>query len=268
MELLTDPEALQRCTGAIPRNAPGYTTNLYATAEQAAAWCASGRLRAVQADGAVLLLLGDRDFEHVYHIAADAPALTAALRALPRGTYSTDLIGQGDALEQAGAAYAAAGFAPHAFLRRMSRVQLPGPAGTGDAMPAGPEDAPAVAALLDRLLDPLAERLPELDELRQAAAEGRLLVGRDGQTMLGMLMFELKGQLAHLRFWHVAPEAQGRGVGGRLMHDFLARVAPARRIVLWVMGDNERSIQIYRRYGFEIDGLIDRIMTAYKDEDK
>ena len=44
------------------------------------------------------------------------------------------------------------------------------------------------------------------------------------------------------------------------MSSFLERCAQARRIVLWVIGDNARSIAIYRHYGFETDGLIDRIM--------
>lgn len=50
------------------------------------------------------------------------------------------------------------------------------------------------------------------------------------------------------------------------MAGFLSRCAQARRIVLWVIGDNERSIAIYRHYGFAAEGLLDRIMTLHKDQ--
>jgi RimJ/RimL family protein N-acetyltransferase len=49
------------------------------------------------------------------------------------------------------------------------------------------------------------------------------------------------------------------------MSSFLARCAQAQRLVLWVIGDNQRSIAIYRHYGFELDGLLDRIMILRRE---
>lgn len=261
MEPLPDWNALQALTGTVPREMRGFSTNLYAHRGQVERWCAVGRLHAVTAPGAVLVLRADRDFHHVYHLARDLPTLTAALRMLPAGRYTTDLVGRGEALDPVCDAHAAASFSHRMFLRRMVRTGSM-PFSTPDqAAVAHPSDAEAVAAFLDRLLDPQAEQLPELEELRQAAREERLLLVRQGAVLAGMLMFDLNGQLAHLRFWHVDRNAQGAGVGRRLMAGFLARCATARRIVLWVVGNNDRSIAIYRHYGFEVDGLLDRIMT-------
>ena len=133
-------------------------------------------------------------------------------------------------------------------------------------MAAEPEDANEVAAFLDRLLDPLAEQLPKRDELGAAARAGRLLLVRQEEVTAGMLMYDIQGQLAHLRFWHVNPDARGTGIGRRLMATFLSRCAETRRIVLWVIGNNDRSIGIYRHYGFKTDGLLDRIMIVNKDQ--
>lgn len=265
MEMLATWDALQRCVGNISRAQPGYTTNLYATREQVEHWCAVTPMPALVADGAVIVLRPDRDFHHVFHIARDMPSLTAALTRLPHGSYSTDLIGRDDDLAQVRAAYAAAGFADHAYLRRMNRIQTVGGHDKTDAMLAGTEDAAAVAAFLDRLLDRFAEQVPAEAEIAAAAAAGRLLVARHDGKVAGMLMYDLKGQLAHLRFWHVDTDMQGKGIGRQLMAGFLAGCARARRVMLWVMGDNERSIAIYRRYGFAEDGLLDRIMTLHKD---
>lgn len=267
MEPLSDWNAFQSLTGLVSRGVPGFSTNLYAGREQVARWCASGRLRGLVADGAVLVLRGDRDFDHVYHVARDKAALAAALTLLPTGRYATDLVGRGEALDQACNIYAAGGFLPHAVLCRMARNGAP------DRLPAGddvevavPGEVDEIAAFLDRLLDRFTEQLPESAELRDAARDGRLLLVRSGSALAGMLMYDVHGQLAHLRFWHVDVDARGNGVGRRLMAGFLSRCANARRIVLWVIGENHRSIAIYRHYGFETDGLLDRIMISNKDQ--
>lgn len=265
MHPLPDWNALQDRIATVPRAAPGYTTNLYGTREQVDRWCGTGSLHVLSAEGAVLVLRDDRDFHRVYHVARDLPTLRAALALLPPGRYTTDLVGETEALEPVCDAYAAGGFSHHAFLRRMSRVQVPGETASGEAALAEPDDAPDVADFLARLLDRFSEQLPDIDELRSAAATGRLLVVRRDVSLAGMLMYEVKGQLAHLRFWHVAPDAHGEGVGGRLMTSFLSRCAGVRRLVLWVIGDNARSIAIYRHYGFAEDKLLDRIMICHKD---
>lgn len=265
METLRDWDSLQALTGSVPRRTTGYSTNLYANQGQVAHWCASDRLQALKADGAVLVLRADRDFHHVYHVAQDMPALSAALALLPGGQYVTDLIGKGDGLDRMCEAYAEAGFVRRTFLRRMARLHAPGPTATNGAVLATVGDAEAVEVFLERLLDRFSEQLPELDELRTAAAEERLLLVRRDGEVAGMLMYDVQGQMALLRFWHVDPAVHGTGVGRLLMRNFLSRCTQARRILLWVIGDNDRSIAIYRHYGFEVDGLLDRIMVAHKD---
>ena len=266
MEPVRDLDGFRRRVGAVRRGTPAFTSNLYAVAEQVERWCADERLHAIEREGAVLLLQADRDFHHVFHVAEDWRALQSVLETLPAGLYAADLVGRDDPLDADCRAYAAAGFADHAWLRRMVRLQPAGVAGGGEALAASAGDARDVAALLDRLLDRFAEQVPDVDELERAAGEGRLLLVREADAVAGMLMYDLKGQSAQLRFWHVDEHLHGRGVGRRLMEAFLARCAGARRLVLWVIGDNARSIAIYRRYGFAPDGLIDRIMTLRKEQ--
>ncbi len=266
MEILPDWDSLQRLTAGVPRTAAGYSTSLYATRAQVEHWSATDGLRVMAVGGAVLVLRSERNFHRVYHVARDLPSLTAALALLPSGRYVADLIGrEGAALDEQCAAYAAGGFVPHAFLRRMGRMQAPTSLPIDDSAIAGPDDAESVAMFLNRLLDPLSEQLPDIGELRTAARDGRLLLVQQERALAGMLMYDVQGQLAHLRFWHVDPDCHGSGIGRRLMGSFLSRCAAARRIVLWVIGDNDRSIAIYRHYGFQTDGLFDRIMVANKD---
>lgn len=266
MEQVSDADAVGRRVGALSRAAPGFSSNLYAAQDQIARWCADGRLATLAVPGAVLLLQADRDFHHLFHVAESRAALSGALAMLPTGTYVADLIGRGNVLDEICAVHAACGFVPHRLLRRMVRVQAPRRAEAGDVELAVPADAPQVAAFLDRLLDRFAEQVPEAEELAREAEAGRLLLVRgDDGAVAGMLLYALQGRTAHLRFWHVDADARGQGVGRRLMSGFLARTAEARRLVLWVIGDNDRSIAIYRHYGFEEDGLLDSIMILREE---
>ncbi len=267
MEALPDWNSLQRWVAAVPRSALDYVTNLYAARAQIEDWCAAGKVEMLVADGTVLVVRPDRDFHRVYHVAPTLAALATALGKLPEGRYVTDIVGRGEALDRQCRAYADAGFAARGFLRRMVRNPAAGLLTPADGVEtADPDDAEDVAAFLDRLLDRFVEQLPDIQELRDAAFGGRLLLVRQGRRLTGMLMYDLTGQSAHLRFWHVDPAAHGQGIGRRLMGSFLSRCAHARRIMLWVIGDNDRSIAIYRHYGFEIDGLLDRILIADKGE--
>lgn len=265
MENIGDWDHYRRCVSTVPRLTPAYTTNLYMSRDQVERWSAEGRLRAIASDNALLLLLEDRDFNHVYHIAENQSALAAILGKLSHGVYTTDLVGKGDVLEQVCSTYAQAGWLRHQFLRRMILTQTPhvdrGPISNA-VLPelAQLEHVLPIAAFLERLLDRYAEQLPDVTELEQAAKAGRLLyVSRMGK-IIGMLMYDVRGQMAHLRFWHVDEAARGEGVGRRLMAAFLRQCERMQRVVLWVIGDNERSIAIYRHYGFVEDGLLDQIM--------
>jgi putative acetyltransferase len=56
----------------------------------------------------------------------------------------------------------------------------------------------------------------------------------------------------------VIPEAQGRGVGSALMQalcDYADRWGHVLRIELTVFTDNHRAIALYRRFGFEEEGV-------------
>lgn len=268
MQTVPNWQFLQHMTRGVSRQSSSYSTTLYANQAQVDRWCETGQLRALVAEGAVLVTRYDRDFDRVYHVARDLPALTDALGQLPAGRYVADLVGRDKALDELRIAYAAGGFVDHAFLRRMGcapTAARPPSSPSTDVLEAGYDETEEVAAFLNRLLDRFSEQLPTIDELRLAAREKRLLVVRKGPVLAGMLMYDLQGQLAHLRFWHVDPGAQDAGVGGSLMARFLSSCAQARRIILWVIGDNDRSIAIYRRYGFEVDGLLDHIMISDKD---
>ncbi|MFJ9446685.1 GNAT family N-acetyltransferase [Kitasatospora sp. NPDC101235] len=77
-------------------------------------------------------------------------------------------------------------------------------------------------------------------------------VVRSGTEIVGFLCGR-RDEVVTLGPMYLLDEAQGRGIGGRLMGEFLtwAGSAPMR---LWVTDYNERAIRFYQRYGFEATG--------------
>ena len=53
---------------------------------------------------------------------------------------------------------------------------------------------------------------------------------------------------------YVLKEAQGLGIGRRLMDAALAKLADYDTIALWVLQGNNRAIGFYEHYGYRLDG--------------
>lgn len=269
MNPVKDWDSYRHHVGTIRRLSSAYSTNLYADRASVERWSSSGRLQVMTADRAVLFRRSDRDFHHLYHVAEDEGALFGALDGLADGTYVTDLVGKGPSFEQLRAIHVRAGFLAHTQLCRMGLADTTRAKIASDPEQAAPEVAklehvPEILALLERILDRYSEQIPVLEELAEAVQYEQLLFARCEGAIAAILLFEQKGQLAHLRLWHVESFAQGAGIGRQLMAAFHTRTSEARRKILWVKADNRRSIDIYRHYGFAEDGLLDQIMILNK----
>lgn len=54
---------------------------------------------------------------------------------------------------------------------------------------------------------------------------------------------------------YILKEAQGRGIGRKLMDALLTRLSGNGPVILWVLQGNHRAIGFYRHYGFRFDGV-------------
>lgn len=77
-------------------------------------------------------------------------------------------------------------------------------------------------------------------------------VARSGTEIIGFLCGR-RDDAVSLGPMYLVNEAQGQGIGGRLMTEFLAWAgnSPMR---LWVTEYNERAVHFYERYGFRTTG--------------
>lgn len=204
---------------------------------------------------------------HLSHVATDQQSLMEALLLLDELTVVepivADLVGQPEDVEQIANSYALRGFSSYRELARMTRIGSVGDDRTLTEMVAhwaAHNEAAGVLAFLERLLDPLAEQIPELEDIESAADCGQVLVAANGDMVEGVLIFQTIGISTTLRYWFVEPRARNRRIGAVLMRSFLMQVAGSKRIVLWVFSDNADGIAKYEHYGFRRENLVDRII--------
>lgn len=270
MRAPADTAEIRAAFAAARRPGPGWTASLFADDAACEAWIRAGSLRMSTGDGWALLLRRDRGLVRVYHAAADAGALAAALSRIgdpDRGAtaFVADLVGRPADAAAARDAYLGAGFEPHRRLVRLQRLAGPLPEPRpgslpAEVRPAAPGEAPFAHAFLERHLDPLADRIPEPPDVAAAAARGELLIAGAGVSPAGVLLYAVQGRAATLRYWYVDPGRHGHGLGGALLREFVGRCAGCARIVLWVLDDNADAIVKYSHYGFRPEGLEDHIV--------
>ncbi|MCU1413607.1 MAG: mshD [Microbacteriaceae bacterium] len=81
---------------------------------------------------------------------------------------------------------------------------------------------------------------------------GDFLVAWDGDTMVGYCWLKIEDGTGEIYVIGVAPEQQGTGLGRTLMAAGYARLAERgiRTVHLYVEGDNEKALALYRSLGF------------------
>lgn len=137
---------------------------------------------------------------------------------------------------------------------------------------ATPEDAPAIVAILREVAEERnstprqPHEAPTLEEHRAAIAnadkEGTIwFVAEEHGAVIGFLSAKRgkRDAMKHVADLGltVARHARGRGVGEVLMRalETWARGAGVRKLTLGAFHDNERALKLYRRLGYQVDGV-------------
>jgi GNAT superfamily N-acetyltransferase len=90
-------------------------------------------------------------------------------------------------------------------------------------------------------------------ELDAEIAAGVVFWGyEDDGALLGIMGIQPVGDVELIRHAYVAPETQGRGVGGALLRHLVARSARPLLVGTWTAA--EWAIRFYERYGFVREG--------------
>lgn len=262
----------------LKRGATAWTTNCFVGPGKVAQWAEQRELEYLEVAGALLLFRRRQTLRHVYHFAANLESLSAALEQTGQMRFSgaprvVDLVGKWDQIAAEVDVYRKHQFADYCQLRRMvgrANVEMAlgemalGERALGERVRlAGAADLDAIGEFLDCVLDPLADQQPTRQELIEAVERGQILIPESTDSRLrALLLFEVNGSTATLRYWYVRAEEQGRGLGRSLLAEFFRRSAACRRILLWVRSNNDSALAIYEHYGFGSEGLVDQILVS------
>ncbi|MCI4064990.1 GNAT family N-acetyltransferase [Micromonospora sp. R77] len=129
------------------------------------------------------------------------------------------------------------------------------PAGVGDAGEILTVQRAAYLVEAQRYGDPFLPPLTEtLDEVRAALAGPTVvLAARLGARLVGSVRATVEGDTAHVGRLSVAPDQQGRGVGGRLLAAIEAACAGrVSRFALFTGAESTDNLRLYARRGYRL----------------
>lgn len=250
-------------------NATEFCTNFFPDHARLQAWIAHGDLSLLAADNrCTFFLRKDRSSWRLYFCAAHTIALKEEAAKLTQWITEpvvVDLVGRETDSTSIVELLQSVGFLQCGSLQRLSRAaifeeQLENPR-CPPVDEAEMPDAMCTLRLIEDTFDQHAEQLPTLYEIELAIAQREILLARREGQIAGLLFFERQGFSSTVRFWVVASEYQGTGVGSSLMTAYFRKQKAVRRFTLWVNKLNTKAIQKYRHYGYVPDGLIDYVLV-------
>ncbi|MFF5204468.1 GNAT family N-acetyltransferase [Streptosporangium sp. NPDC000396] len=100
----------------------------------------------------------------------------------------------------------------------------------------------------DPFIPPLVE---SAEQVRVAVETGTVLVAREGERIVGAVRGRLSGTTCLVGRLVVAPDAQGRGVGGALLAALHEEVVSATAFDLFTGHLSEGNLRLYRRHGYQ-----------------
>ena len=123
------------------------------------------------------------------------------------------------------------------------------------------EEAEWIFRLMGQVFEPYTSALPALETLRQDIRENRVLAAREGEELLGFLRFGREKMVSVLWQIAVAPSGRGRGIGSRLVRDWLSlEKERTAKFQLWVREDNPSALKMYEVLGFLPDGRVASVL--------
>jgi GNAT superfamily N-acetyltransferase len=129
----------------------------------------------------------------------------------------------------------------------------------GRIEPCTTEDEPAILAIVNRAAERYRGAIPDdcfhdpymsEEALRRERQAGVAFSGiRDGGALLGVMGIQPVADVVLIRHAYVAPQAQGRGIGSRLLDHLVSSTDKPVLIGTWAAAS--WAIGFYRRHGFE-----------------
>jgi len=244
----------------------GFITNCYLDKAKVDLWISNGFLYLLKDEESFFLLKKNTGFFSLYFFSTTESMLKQTLASLllhyENTTFVIDILGK-ERESTIIQSFTGFGFQRYQTLVRMNRlgeIKDLKAVDTAALSEATIEDLPVVSDLLDDYFDPLAEQIPLPAEIEEWINKGQILVYKEGNKIVGFIIYDLNGGTLYLRYWFVHPDFREKKIGSKLFNYFYSKGAHTKRQLFWVIESNENAIKRYKHYGFQEEKMFDLIL--------
>jgi ribosomal protein S18 acetylase RimI-like enzyme len=266
MELVHDYNQVRELTVEIKSYKEGFMTNFFMNEPRCNLLINNELIYRTVFGKCAFILHKDHDFYHVYYQTTSESDLSEGLQQLGKQyrdmIFVADIIGVNAIVRQVAELFTQAGFNAYSELLRMSRTKgLDSPQVLNpDIEFASPAQVGNIRDILDTYFDKFSEQIPLSEEINQWIEDKKVLVLRENELIIGLVVFEITGLTSYLRYWFTHPAYRNRKIGSAMLRRFFYECRYTKRQQFWVIASNKNAIKRYRHYGFEQEQLVDMIM--------
>ena len=104
-------------------------------------------------------------------------------------------------------------------------------------------------------------------QLEKYMENSNVYVYKMNNHVLGCLLYTICGRYAHLRYWYtdINVKNKPKGIGKALLNKLNKVIGENNFIEVWCRKDNNKAFEIYKKYGFHLDGLENDILIFAKN---
>jgi ribosomal protein S18 acetylase RimI-like enzyme len=251
--------------GLIKDQQLGFLTNFFPDVSKLESWIKTNLLLYDRIGNCFFLKKINQGFSNIFFIAPDTNALQSDMQSLVKSSSNEILVAEviakgGD--QEMKDIFRSIGFQLYTTLVRMSRIgSIKATEIENDKLAfANHANIPAICKLFSDFFDPLCEQIPSELELSLWIKNKNLVIYRGGKHEIeGFVIFEKRGQTAHLKYWFVHPECRELGIGSILLNSFFSANNNCDRHMFWVIDTNENAIKRYEHFGFKKELMFDNV---------
>lgn len=238
------------------------TSNCFFMPNEVKALIASGKLYYTRMDTTLYIWVIEKDYDHLYYyLAADKePGEIESHRQVVLDFVCRE--GKEDSVKQEAGVFENIGFSKYKTYVRMKRTvnesepdldDVPYTFGNNNAVYAA-----QIVKLWSDSLDMLSIPIPSVDEVEELISEKCVYYMLDGDTVVAAVHMECTGRSCILNHISVDDRYRGKGLGKHLMLRSFEAVAAngVQNCNLWVDVNNIPALNMYKKYGFQDEGML------------
>jgi GNAT superfamily N-acetyltransferase len=244
---------------------PGtFITNFFPDPEKVSYWIKSKHLYYLDSEYSVLFLRKNESFFHLYYSSTSIEDLQhIILNYLPEGQIVTDIIGKEQPIRNFVEVFIKAGFRLHTQLHRFTRINDADKEYynlSGEVLEATLHDIDEISRLFEDNFDKFSEQVPTSQEVTKLIEDRKILVVRGQSEIKGFLVRTTTGLTTLLNNFLVRKTFRGEKIGSKLLKHYIFESKDTKRMILWVIYDNDTAINVYKRHGYVKDDLVDFVL--------